>query len=197
MGRRIVSYAGPGIVLASLASLLAACGSPTASGVAQIGSIASSTAASGSPAGNSGPAPSPKLQAAQLAYAKCMRGHGVVNFPDPNSGGGYPDGYMKAINANSPQYTDATKACRPLASPAGMAPWSQSQWAAYDVMLLKISTCMRRHGVTNFPDPKGGDKGGFANASGPIDTSSYQYAAAAKACNGPPPPSAITQGGSG
>jgi hypothetical protein len=115
-----------------------------------------------------------------------MRKEGVLNFPDPNVGGGYPDGYMKNINAGSTQYATGIKDCRPLATAADMAPWTQSQWAAYDTMMLKISTCMRDHGITNFPDPKGGDKGGFGTPAGPIDQGSPQYAAAAKKCNGPP-----------
>jgi hypothetical protein len=170
-------------MLVGLAFLAVACGSTP--GVASLGSSTSSTMG-GSPAGNSGPPPSPAMQRAQLAYAKCMRTHGVLNFPDPKAGGGYPAGYMKNINANSTQYLTATKDCRPLATAAGMSPWTQAQWAAYDAMMLKISTCMRAHGITNFPDPKGGEQGGFGTPASPIDMSSPQYAAAAKACNGPP-----------
>lgn len=174
------------MALVGVALALAACGSgPSATGVASVGSSTSTTVAAGSPAGNSGSS-SPTLQKAQLAYAECMRGHGITNFPDPKTGGGYPDGYMKTIDSNSPQFTSATKGCRSFATAAGMAPWTGAQWAAYDVQLLKISHCMQAHGITNFPDPKGGEQGGFAAAAGPLDQSSPQYAAAAKACNGPP-----------
>jgi hypothetical protein len=166
--------------------IAAACGGGSSPGVASVGSATSSTAVAGSPAGASGPPPSPALQKAQLAYTNCMRAHGVLSFPDPNVGGGYPDGYMKKIDPNSPQYLAGTKDCRPLARAAGMAPWTQAQWAAYDVMMLKISQCMQAHGITNFPDPRGGEKGGFATPAGPIDMSSPRYAAAAKTCHGPP-----------
>ena len=169
-----------------VALLAAACGGSASPGVAKLGSETTTTSASGSPAGSSGAPPSATLQKAQLAYAGCMRKHGVLNFTDPNVGGGYPDGYMKNINASSTQYVIATKDCRPLATAANMAPWTQAQWAAYDIMMLKISTCMRTHGITNFPDPKGGEEGGFGTAAGPIDVGSPQYAAAAKKCNGPP-----------
>lgn len=172
-----------------LAGLAAACGARSGPGVASVGASSSvssktSTSQAGAPALTS--VPSLTLQKDQLAYTKCMRAHGVSNFPDPGSGGGYPGDYMRQIDATSPQFLIDTKDCRPLAGAAGMAPWTQSQWAAYDTMLLKISTCMHAHGIANFPDPKGGDKGGFGQPSGPIDSSSPQYVAAAKACHGPP-----------
>jgi hypothetical protein len=107
-------------VLLGVALLAAACGGGAASpGVANVGSKTTTTSASGSPAGNSGSPPSATLQKAQLAYAVCMRKHGVPNFPDPNVGGGYPDGYMKNINASSPEYVSGTKDCRPLTTAAG------------------------------------------------------------------------------
>lgn len=175
------------LAFVAIALLAAACGGGSASpGVAKLGTETTTTSASGSPAGNSGAQPSVTLQKAQLAYAVCMRKHGVLNFPDPNLGGGYPDGYMKRINPGSTPYVTGTKDCRPLATAADMAPWTQAQWAAYDIMMLKISDCMRTHGITNFPDPKGGEKGGFRAQTGPIDMGSPQYVAAAKKCNGPP-----------
>ena len=48
--------------------------------------------------------------------------------------------------------------------------------------MLKISECMRAHGITNFPDPTA--TGAF---SSPVSVAKVPgYAAAAKACNGPP-----------
>ena len=172
--------------LVAIVFLFAACGGSASPGVANVGSKTTTTLVSGSPAGNSGPAPSPALQRAQLAYAVCMRKHGVLNFPDPNVGGGYPDGYMKNINAQGAPFLTSTKDCRPFATAAGMGPWTQAQWAAYDVMMLKISKCMQANGITNFPDPKGGDQGGFRAGEGLINVGSAQYAAAAKKCDGPP-----------
>ncbi|MGB9112483.1 MAG: hypothetical protein WCF24_07130 [Acidimicrobiales bacterium] len=88
---------------------------------------------------------------AQVAYSVCMRKHGVPNFPDPNAGGGYRG--KPFPDQNSSAYLHATKDCSYLAETAGMAPWTQAQWAAYDAMLLKITDCMRAHGIRNFPDP--------------------------------------------
>lgn len=169
--------------------LCAACSSSPSSGVASLGHTTTSVA--GGPAGNSGPPPSPKLQAAQLSYAKCMRSHGLVNFPDPYFGGGYPNGYMHRIDAASPQYRRAVGACRPFAAAADMLPWSKAQMAAHEVVMLRIAECMRAHGISWFPDPN--RQGGFEVSSGSSgDTDTTQYMAAAKRCGGPPggsPPS--------
>lgn len=51
---------------------------------------------------------------AGLEFAKCMRGHGVPNFPDPkvvsNHGGNQVD-YLPGINFRSPAVEAAAKAC--------------------------------------------------------------------------------------
>jgi hypothetical protein len=74
--------------------------------------------------------PSPQEQAQHLqealAYAVCMRGHGVPTFPDPTKG---PDGGpvwggigpSTGVNLNSPQFKAAQRACHKLlaGSPSG------------------------------------------------------------------------------
>ncbi|MGO9196511.1 MAG: hypothetical protein ACLQK4_05225 [Acidimicrobiales bacterium] len=168
--------------LAAAALLLAACGGGPTAGVANLGTSSGDTSTPTPPGGNSGSPPSAALQAAQLAYSKCMRAHGVVNFPDPNVGGGYPR--VNNLQPDSSSYVNGAKDCRPLADAAQMAPWTKAQMEAHDAMMLKISVCMRAHGITNFPDPNA--SGGFSAPPGGIDMGSPQYAAAAKKCNGPP-----------
>jgi hypothetical protein len=62
------------------------------------------------PAGN--PAPS-----ANLAYAACMRSHGVASFPYPSASGVAVIAPAAGIDPNSPQFRSAEAACR-LAVPA-------------------------------------------------------------------------------
>jgi hypothetical protein len=55
-------------------------------------------------------------RAATLKYAKCMRAHGITEFPDPNSSGGLeikgtPGGNL---DPGSPQFQTAEKACKKL-----------------------------------------------------------------------------------
>jgi hypothetical protein len=107
-----------------------------------------------------------------LAYAQCMRSHGDVLWPDPNSQGNFVINNPDAMNG----YQAANSACKKLATPAGLTPAEQQQKLTGE---LKYAGCMRSHGISNYPDPK-------SNAFGPnlsgIDTSSPQYQSAAQAC---------------
>ncbi len=63
-------------------------------------------------------AQSAKLRASALAMSKCMRAHGVPNFPDPTFNGG-PGGGLGLrltpdVNPNSPAFQAAQKICQPL-----------------------------------------------------------------------------------
>jgi hypothetical protein len=64
----------------------------------------------------SAPALSPAEQAAfqgqALKYSACMREHGLSNFPDPQPGGDFVIG--RTVDANSPRFKDAAKACEKL-----------------------------------------------------------------------------------
>ena len=120
------------IMLAAIAcaAAIAACGS----------SKSSSTAAAG--------------QFAQgVKYSDCMRSHGVPNFPDPNSVGGglnfhIPD---NSINPYSPSFKAGHSDCSKLFP--GPGPSTQHPSKQSMVQALKVSECMRRHGVSGFPDP--------------------------------------------
>ena len=49
-----------------------------------------------------------------LEFAKCMRRHGVPNFPDPrviSSQGGNQQVYLPGVNAQSPAFEAAAKSC--------------------------------------------------------------------------------------
>lgn len=153
-----------GALLAMLGIVaLAACSSST------------STTASG------GSTPSTAYQKA-LAYAQCIRAHGVPNYPDPNSkgqfvipnGGSNPTGNVSIAVLNA-----ANKACQKLAAAmpgprdaqGGQAPNASSE--------LKFSQCMRSHGEPNFPDPKSNGEITLPPGTNP---QSPQFQAAQKDC---------------
>jgi hypothetical protein len=81
---------------------------------------------------NGGKAPSAaeqtKMQESALNFSKCMRSHGVPNFPDPefHSGGGVGiriGGKSSGIDPNSPQFKAAQKTCQSdLPRPKGAGP---------------------------------------------------------------------------
>ena len=54
---------------------------------------------------------SPALQAALVAYAGCMREHGV-SMPEPNINGPGPIFDPKQVDTASPNFTNASETCR-------------------------------------------------------------------------------------
>jgi hypothetical protein len=89
-----------------------------------------------------------------LAFAQCMRSHGVPNFPDPQPGASnakFPS--AQELRISSSQYQAAENACQHLL-PVGV----DDQFPAAEVPVLltgmtRFSQCMRSHGVPNWPDP--------------------------------------------
>jgi hypothetical protein len=161
---------------------LAACGSSDPS---------TTTAANG---------PAAVKQASGLAFARCIRAHGVPNFPDPTSNGqggiqiqqsqragSGPSTEVNGVPVNGPAFQKAMSACR-SDLPHGGTP-SAAQTAQVKAQALAMSRCMRSHGVSNFPDPtfQTGPNGGvgvgirIGNNSG-IDPNSPAFQAAQKAC---------------
>jgi hypothetical protein len=168
---------GPVVTLAAIACAvaLAACGS---------GAGPSSAAASGGP--------NPAAHADFLKFSKCMRSHGVPSFPDPSPGGGIHLNAGSGLNPQSPRFQSAQQACHKLL-PGGGPPSHPT--AQDEAQMLHVSQCMRRHGVSGFPDPTLSppssptgysevvDRGGVVLAiPNTIDTASPAFKQAAAAC---------------
>ncbi len=141
------------IAPAALAALLAGCGggSSSGTGVAHLGRTAASTgtgaASSGSRAGSESGSP----ESQELAFAKCMRAHGLPNFPDPSPGGGFQVRKGSGDEPSSPAFQRTQAKCKGLLPPGpGSGPPPSAQTLA---RFLRIAQCMRAHGVPNFPDP--------------------------------------------
>jgi hypothetical protein len=93
-----------------------------------------------------------------VTFAKCMRGHGVSQFPDPGAppaagssvsilGSQLPP----TINIKAPAFQSALDTCMKQFDAAHpRPPVSEAQKAA----ALAWARCIRAHGVPNFPDPK-------------------------------------------
>jgi hypothetical protein len=113
-----------------------------------------SSTATGNGAANSGPPTQAALEAEELAYSKCMRANGVPNFPDPKAGGGFQGAVPVGANPSAPLFKTAQTKCGKLLPGLGAGPGSgpapSAQALAHWVM---VAQCMRRHGVSNFPDP--------------------------------------------
>lgn len=162
------SLLAPVVGAATLA--LAACGS---SG----GPIASAQT-------GSGPGPG------TVTFAKCMRGHGVPQFPDP--GAPPPAGSSVSIlgaalpptiNIKAPAFRAALNTCMTAFLAAHPRPPLS---AAKKAAVLKFAGCMRAHGVPNFPDPKFPAHGGIALGTGAeIDPNSPAFQHAQQVCGNP------------
>jgi hypothetical protein len=161
------------LAAAGLASavLVAGCGGSSAgSTVAAVSSTTTSTSqAAGTGAANtsksnattrnsaasSGPATQAGLQADELAYAKCMRANGVPTFPDPRAGGGFNIPRGAGIDMGSPTFKAAQTKCQKLVPGLGGGPGSGPPPSAEAMAkMLTVAECMRRQGVSNFPEPR-------------------------------------------
>jgi hypothetical protein len=78
------------------------------------------------PNGGSGPdlARVQELRAQALSFSRCVRSHGVANFPDPDRDGRIPDPATVGIDQGSPKFEAANQACgryRPPYMPSNAA----------------------------------------------------------------------------
>jgi hypothetical protein len=114
------------------------------------GSGASPTGGRSSNSSNAGGSANAPL----VAFSRCVRSHGVANFPDPQAGASnakFPS--AQQLRVSSSQLGNAETACQRLL-PVGI----DDQFPSSEVPLLlramlPFSSCMRAHGVSNFPDP--------------------------------------------
>jgi hypothetical protein len=85
-------------------------------------------------------------EAKGLRFAKCMRDHGV-DMDDPK------DGRIEITSRPGQEATvnKAQEACQKYLPPVSAADRKKG-----DEQGLKMSQCMRKHGVEDFPDPKDG-----------------------------------------
>jgi hypothetical protein len=82
-----------------------------------------------------------------LAFAQCMRKHGVPNYPDPNSSGQLQLG---GVNPQSPAFQTAANECKSFG--VGGTPRPITQTPQMQANGLRMASCMRSHGVANYPD---------------------------------------------
>lgn len=90
----------------------------------------SANQASGNPCGTSNPngnviaSPNQSMQSALLRFARCMRAHGITNFPEPSTRSSGPATINSngSINTSSHQFQEAQQACQSLLGSAGGIP---------------------------------------------------------------------------
>lgn len=129
------------LIAAAALALLAACGGGP-----------SSAGSGGSPsAGGSAHSQSPTSRA--LAFSRCVRSHGVPNWPDPASSGGFPKETAQQLGVSSSQLRAALDPCQHLLPNTGNIddnPAALNQWWS---QMQRFARCMHSHGVPNWPGP--------------------------------------------
>jgi hypothetical protein len=122
-----------------------------------------------------------------VAFARCMRSHGVSDWPDPDSRGGFP-GVSKQM-LSSPTGQSALHACRHLMPNSGGGSGGQPSQTQQQQLVsgaLHFAVCMRSHGEPDWPDPTGGDLKTvlmpFGGHTSGIDIHSAEFRSAYQAC---------------
>ena len=107
---------------------------------------------SGSPSGSGSNSSQSQPQQELLSFARCMRSHGVSNFPDPNPNGSGFNINVAGMNSSSPAVTAAQRACKGLL-PVKRPPSGPPSPQAFS-RLVHWASCMRAHGISGLSDPR-------------------------------------------
>jgi hypothetical protein len=155
------------VVVAALTLLAAGCGGGGSPRVANVGTATTATASAAGQAQNE-----------VIAFAVCMRHHGVADLPDPTAS---PRGFKEAMNNQSPQFQSALATCQHLL-PNGGRPEMPNITQADRTDYLRATACMRSHGFPNFPDPSFQNNTVTINIPTNINRSSPQAVSAVNTC---------------
>jgi hypothetical protein len=126
--------------------------------LAAAGLVLLTAACGGSPGAVSSPSPSTASGSTasafltRLAFARCVRAHGLPNYPDPESNGLEPPG-TKLLFIDNRRFAPAVDACRRLLPNGGHPTQAPQANAMTDAGAVRLAGCMRSHGYPTFPDP--------------------------------------------
>jgi hypothetical protein len=151
------------VLLVAVALLAAACGGGRNSRSPGVASIGSADAGSSSSSGSAA--------ASGVDYARCMRSHGVPDFPDPNANGKPLQVDAQQLGVSDSLYLAAETACQYLLPTSGSLQQLTHQCLLFGdcpqslvrqllTVERKYAQCLRSHGVPNWPDPTISPKGG-------------------------------------
>lgn len=199
--RRVCPLLGAAIA----AALIAGCGGSSSGGSAPHINSTTTTTSRTRPSTTSTSSTKSSTKPNALAFAKCMRTHGVPSYPDPRTQLPIPSGGISTtasggsggINPQSPAYQAASNDCKSLAVATRVTQTVASQVMASQ---LKFAGCMRANGVPNFPDPTSTGEFGNNGAISGVNPSSPAFQNAEKTCSKfrplpPGGPSAPSTGG--
>jgi hypothetical protein len=97
----------------------------------------------------SSPPPTSAGGAGPVAFSRCVRSHGLPNFPDLSTRKPTP----QQLGVSEARFQTAVGACDHLLPNGGVSPETARQTRARLADELSFARCMRGRGVTRFPDP--------------------------------------------
>jgi hypothetical protein len=169
------------VAVVAFASLAVGCGGGGAAGVASVSSSAAPTA--GSPAatttvqyGSTG------ASAGALAFARCMRSHGIPNWPDPGSNGAFDKTKLRQLRISPSRVRAIEERSCNYDFENGGRRQRPTITAADRTDYLEAAACMRRHEFPDFPDPTFQNNDVNLDIPSSINTDSPQFKSAARTC---------------
>ena len=124
-----------------------------------------------------------------LAYANCMRSHGVPDFPDPNGQGEFQlhtifeNGRATKgadLDPSSPVFQAGERACGSLGSAGRQV--TKAQEARAFQQALQAAACMRANGVPDYPDPTGNSQAIHASSGSDLNPANPTFQAVSTLC---------------
>jgi hypothetical protein len=174
------------VLLLAAAAVASGCGSTSADdGVAALDDAAATTSEGDESTASNGDDEDDPQEVA-LAWAKCMREHGV-DVPDPevDENGRVRvmiQGRRAAEGVRDDTFAKARDECGTPFGDAGPPPLSEEERAKMQETMLEFAACMREHGV-DMPDPDFSDGGGrFGFGGTNVDPQSSTFQKAQEAC---------------
>jgi hypothetical protein len=157
------------VAAAAFALLAAGCGGGISPGANGSSSATATTTQNGT-------------RASALAFARCMRSHGLPKWPDPTYGGvfdkltlqhtGYTVAQVRSVQDGPCNHL--LRGAAPQAPPT-ITPAEQADY-------LKATACMRSHGFPRFPDPTFPNNNIHINVPSSINQDSSTFKSAAEVC---------------
>jgi hypothetical protein len=147
---------------AAFALLAAGCGGGSSPGT----TAATTTAQNGTPA-------------SALAFARCMRSHGIPNWPDPSSRGFFDKSQLQPLGLSVSRVRALEEGPCNIPLPSRQA---YTITPADRTDYLKAGACMRSHGFPDFPDPTFQNNNVQTNIPSSINTNSPRFKSAATTC---------------
>ena len=168
--------------------------------VAAVAATASLVAACGGEGGGASPTATSEAsreaanKKAMLAFARCMREHGV-DMPDPTFQGGRVTMRAGGPHTDPDTMRAADKACGKYREQVKAPELSAAEKEEFKKAALANARCMREHGISNFPDPTFDENGGaqvrIGRDSG-LDPSDPKFKQAMQACRSTMPGAGTT-----